>query len=150
MSTYARPHIDLNNNLVNPVAEAVFTEFKTVLRTKNRGARKISPRWITSSYYLNGRERGYHLDYVAARSVSFAEARSSDCIIVLYGTQAVHFEENGQLTDAAWERRQYVYFKYDEVKKAARAIFDYLVWDKPLKEEEVGGGLANWNFQVIS
>lgn len=84
---------------------------------------------LTVNYYENGREHGFTIKNERnSAQVSFAEHRSSDDVIVYFGNSG-SFNEDGSLTEKAYESNKNMkHYKGDEdgCKRAAKFISTFL------------------------
>jgi len=85
--------------------------------------------------YENGREHGLHVSHSSmGTDICFSENRNSDSLVVYFG-QSHDFEMAGGVpTEKVWENR--VFFRPDEMDKAAKAIAAWLVHGTPIYFEE--------------
>lgn len=99
-------------------ADKVLTKLKRMWRTEGVDD-------ATIRHYANCREQGYHIS-CGQHSVSFAEHRSSDQIIVIWGP-TMEFDGAGLISDRLWETNKFQVWPYEGQPDGSRDVSYHLV-----------------------
>lgn len=99
-----------------------------LLRKKVQAAKGHKDSYVALDNWSNGREQGFHVAYyehgvTGARGAVFAQARSSDAVVVLMGDEK-HFDITTNMpSDALWKTRR----SMDSDSLAADVIAQWLL-----------------------